>query len=146
MGAAISPASEAVVAAARHWLGTPYRHRASLRGVGCDCIGLVRGVWRDLGGDVPQRLPLYAPDWAEATGDELLLRGLAAHFCSASLDCLTPGMIVAFRWREGCVAKHAAILAGPDRMIHVHQGIAVSEVSLNPWWLRRLAAAFLFNI
>ena len=28
------------------WIGTPYRHQASLKGVGCDCLGLVRGVWR----------------------------------------------------------------------------------------------------
>jgi NlpC/P60 family putative phage cell wall peptidase len=31
---------------ARSWIGTPYQHQASLKGVGCDCIGLVRGVWR----------------------------------------------------------------------------------------------------
>lgn len=33
-----------IVAAARQWLGTPYRHQASVRGVGCDCLGLIRGV------------------------------------------------------------------------------------------------------
>ncbi|MFD0934795.1 peptidase P60, partial [Methylobacterium trifolii] len=37
-----------VVAQARLWLGTPYRHQASLAGVGCDCLGLLRGVWRGL--------------------------------------------------------------------------------------------------
>ena len=36
----------AIVAEARGWIGTPYRHQASLKGVGADCIGLVRGVWR----------------------------------------------------------------------------------------------------
>jgi cell wall-associated NlpC family hydrolase len=34
----------AIVAEARTWIGTPYRHQASLKGVGCDCLGLVRGV------------------------------------------------------------------------------------------------------
>ena len=33
-----------VVAEARLWLGTPWRHQAALRGVGCDCIGLIGGV------------------------------------------------------------------------------------------------------
>ncbi|MEM1422329.1 MAG: peptidase P60, partial [Pseudomonadota bacterium] len=33
---------------ASRWIGTPYRHQASLRGVGCDCLGLLRGVWRAL--------------------------------------------------------------------------------------------------
>ncbi|MGA8997361.1 MAG: peptidase P60, partial [Pseudolabrys sp.] len=35
-----------IVAETRRWIGTPYRHQASLIGVGCDCLGLVRGVWR----------------------------------------------------------------------------------------------------
>lgn len=39
---------EAVIAAARSWLGTPYHHQASRKGVGCDCLGLIRGIWREL--------------------------------------------------------------------------------------------------
>ena len=35
-----------VVAEARMWIGTPYVHQASALGAGCDCLGLVRGVWR----------------------------------------------------------------------------------------------------
>ena len=35
-----------IVRLARSWIGTPYHHQASVRGVGTDCIGLVRGVWR----------------------------------------------------------------------------------------------------
>ena len=36
--------------AARAWLGTPYRHQASVKGVGADCLGLVRGLWREVAG------------------------------------------------------------------------------------------------
>ncbi len=54
-----------VVAEARLWLGTPYRHQGSLRGIGCDCLGLVRGVWRGLLGDEPEAVPAYTPFWAE---------------------------------------------------------------------------------
>ena len=39
-----------VIAIARSWLGTPYHDQASLRGVGCDCLGLARGVWREVVG------------------------------------------------------------------------------------------------
>ena len=46
-----------IVEAARAWLGTPYHHQASLRGVGCDCLGLVRGVWRELYGPEPEAAP-----------------------------------------------------------------------------------------
>lgn len=32
------------VAEAREWIGTPFIHGQSLKGVGCDCIGLIVGV------------------------------------------------------------------------------------------------------
>src|SRR6185437_17129428 len=52
-----------IVAEARAWIGTPYRHQGSLKGIGCDCLGLVRGVWRGVIGAEPERAPPYAPDW-----------------------------------------------------------------------------------
>lgn len=30
------------------WVGTPYRHRAHVKGMGCDCIGLPIGVLTEL--------------------------------------------------------------------------------------------------
>ena len=52
---------EAIIAEARSWLGTPWHHQASLKGVGCDCIGFVRGVAKPFVGEVV--IPLdYADD------------------------------------------------------------------------------------
>ena len=53
-----------VIHAARGWIGTPYHHQASARGVGTDCLGLLRGVWRELHGHEPEPPPPYARDWA----------------------------------------------------------------------------------
>jgi NlpC/P60 family putative phage cell wall peptidase len=50
----VSNLERAVVAEAMDWIGTPYRHQASRKGVGCDCLGLVRGVWRALYGREPE--------------------------------------------------------------------------------------------
>jgi NlpC/P60 family putative phage cell wall peptidase len=44
------PTRTRIIAEARAFIGTPYRHQASLQGVGCDCLGLVRGVWRAIHG------------------------------------------------------------------------------------------------
>jgi cell wall-associated NlpC family hydrolase len=38
-----------VVACARTWLGTRWQHQARLKGVACDCAGLVIGVAHELG-------------------------------------------------------------------------------------------------
>lgn len=38
-----------IVAEARTWIGTPWRHQARVKGVGVDCIGFVGGVGVALG-------------------------------------------------------------------------------------------------
>lgn len=133
-----------IVAEARSWIGTPYRHQASLKGVGCDCLGLVRGVWRALIGPEPERAPPYAPDWAESAGHETLMLAAGRHLVPVAHDTFAPGDVLLFRWRAHLPAKHAAIVTAADLMVHAHDGAAVTEVTIAPWWRRRLACAFRF--
>jgi NlpC/P60 family putative phage cell wall peptidase len=134
----------AIVAEARAWIGTPYRHQASLKGVGCDCLGLVRGVWRALVGDEPQSAPPYSRDWAEASGAETLAQAARAHLVEIEPAQFLPGDVLLFRYRDHYPAKHAAIVTAPAMMVHAHDGAAVAEVAIAPWWRRRLAYAFRF--
>jgi len=136
--------ASAIIAEARAWIGTPYRHQASLKGVGCDCLGLVRGVWRAVVGVEPERAPPYAPDWAESSSGEPLAEAALRHLVAVDVADIAPGDVVLFRWRAGLAAKHAAIVTAPDLMVHAHDGAAVAEVALAPWWRRRLAYAFRF--
>ena len=133
-----------IIAEARSWIGTPYRHQASLKGVGCDCLGLVRGVWRTLYGEEPERMPAYSRDWAEASLRETLAEAGTRHLMPVARDAMQPGDVVLFRWRTGFVAKHAAILTSEAEMVHAHDGAAVAEVAFAPWWRRRLAYVFRF--
>ena len=133
-----------IVAEARSWIGTPYRHQASVKGVGCDCLGLVRGVWRVLHGDEPEPLPAYTPDWAEATGRDTLLAAAGRHLITIAPEAARPGDVLLFRWRAGLPAKHAAIVTAAELMVHAHDGARVAEVAIAPWWRRRIAAAFAF--
>jgi len=131
-----------IVAAARRWIGTPYRHQASLCGAGCDCLGLVRGVWREVVGREPEVPGAYSPDWAEAGGSEQLLAAAMRHL--RPVAAIAPGRVLLFRWREGLPAKHCAIATGMEAMIHAHDGACVAEVALSPWWRRHLAGIFTF--
>lgn len=133
-----------VIAEARSWIGTPYRHQASLKGVGCDCLGLLRGVWRELYGAEPEALPVYAADWAEASGAERLAQAARRHLAEISVAGAEPGDVLLFRWRPHLPAKHAAIFAEQGRMIHAYDGLAVCEVFYAPFWQRRAAFAFRF--
>ncbi|MEP9352037.1 NlpC/P60 family protein [Xanthobacter sp. KR7-65] len=142
--APLSPARAAVLAEARAWIGTPYLHRASLKGHGADCLGLVRGVWRAVVGAEPEPLPPYAPDWAEAGRRETLAEAAGRCLVPVALDAAAPGDVLLFRFRAHLPAKHAAILAPGARMIHAYDGASVCETALSPWWRRRLAYAFAF--
>ena len=130
------PCRTHIVTLARTWLGTPYHHQASLKGAGTDCIGLVRGIWRELYGREPQALPAYTRDWAEAHGRETLLEAARRHLVELPSAQAQPGDILVFRWRRNAPAKHCAILSTPTAMIHALEGAPVSEVSLSPWWQR----------
>lgn len=135
---------DAVVSAARSWIGTPYHHQASLKGVGCDCLGLLRGVWREVVGPEPEAPPAYRADWAEAGGRETLLQAAARHLVPAAPETAGAGDVLVFRWRDHLPAKHCAILTGADSMVHAHDGARVTEVAVAPWWSRRIAGAFRF--
>jgi NlpC/P60 family putative phage cell wall peptidase len=131
-----------IVAAARGWIGTPYRHQASLKGVGCDCLGLLRGVWREVMGAEPEAPPPYAPDWAEA-GADTLAAAARRHLVEIA-GPVEAGHVLLFRWRDGLAAKHCAIATSRDTMIHAHDGACVAEVTFRPWWQRHVAGVFAF--
>ncbi len=130
------------VAEARAWIGTPYVHRASVRGAGADCLGLVRGVWRALRGDEPEAVPPYAPLWAEEGDGARLLAGLRRHL--RAVDAASPGDVLAFRMRRDGAAKHLALMSAADAMVHAMERRGVVETPLGPWWRRRIVAAFQF--
>jgi NlpC/P60 family putative phage cell wall peptidase len=131
------------VAAARGWIGTPYLHQASLKGVGCDCLGLLRGVWRETLGDEPELPPPYGADWAEACGRETLAEAARRHLIEIDPAEARPGDVLLFRWRDGLPAKHCAIVSRPGWIVHAHEGAAVCEAALSHW-RRRIAFAFRF--
>lgn len=135
---------DAILAETRLWLDTPYRHQASVCGVGCDCLGLVRGVWRALYGTEPEALPPYTPDWAERAGGETLLNGATRHLSARHLADRDDGDVLLFRMAPRAPIKHCAIQSGPDRIIHAYWARAVTETALTPWWRSRLAAVFAF--
>lgn len=137
---------EQVVQAARSWLGTPYRHQASVKRVGADCLGLVRGVWRELVGREPEPVPAYRADWAEVGGEETLLMAAQRWLVEIPVARARPGDVLLFRMAPGCAVKHCGILSAVDgaepRFIHAYWGRAVVESWLGRWWRERLAAAF----
>ena len=157
----MTPHQTRILTEARHWIGTPFHHRASLRGTGTDCLGLVRGIWRALYGQEPEPLPPYAPDWAEATGRDDMLAAALRHLIP--VEAPQPGDILLFRLRRTGPARHAGILScpmmrcvseGPHKgraegkasrtLIHAAAPHPVAETPYDRRWQTRTAAAFAF--
>lgn len=133
--------------AARGWIGTPYVHQASCKGAGCDCLGLLRGLWREIHGAEPEQVPAYTPDWSESSGEERLWAAAARHLSAKPITAVTPGDVLLFRMRDVGVAKHVGVQAetGPaPTFIHAYSGRGVVESVLTPPWARRLVARFAF--
>lgn len=138
--------AEEVVVAARGWIGTPYLHQASCRGAGTDCLGLLRGVWREVLGTEPEALPAYTADWAEPSGREVLIEA-AGRLLLPAPGALAAGDVLLFRMREGAVAKHLGIASrggGEAGFIHAYTGHGVIESPLSGPWLRKIAGRFRF--
>lgn len=133
------------VSIARGWIGTPYIHQCSTRGAGCDCLGLLRGVWRELIGPEPETVPPYTPDWSEPEGEERLWAAALRTLHAKPLEAEAAGDVLLFRMRTGGVAKHLGLQAetGPGAtFIHAYSGHGVVESALTPPWRRRIVARF----
>lgn len=142
----MTPQQDRIVTEARAWIGTPYRHQASCRGAGTDCLGLLRGIWRTLYGGEPETVPPYSMDWSEPSRDEVLWRAARRHLAPAP-PALAPGDVLLFRMRNGSVAKHLGIAAATGThpsFIHAYSGHAVVESPLSTPWQRRIVARFIF--
>lgn len=136
-----------IVEQARDWIGTPYRHQASVKGAGADCLGLLRGVWREIYGAEPEAIPAYTPDWSEPQHEERLMMAAQRHLNVKPLSEMAPGDVLLFRMRRGAVAKHLGILARAGTrpsFIHAYSGHAVMENALSLPWRQRLVGCFAF--
>ncbi|MBI1494104.1 NlpC/P60 family protein [Halocynthiibacter styelae] len=136
-----------IVEAARGWIGTPYVHQMSVKGAGCDCLGLLRGIWREVLGGEPADVPPYTADWSEPGRDEVLWRAACRYLVVKPLTQAATGDVLLFRMRRGAVAKHLgiqSIFGDTPAFIHAYSGHAVTESPLSTPWQRRIAARFEF--
>ena len=130
------------------WLGTPYRHQASLCQVGCDCLGLLRGVWRAVCATPLEPLPPYSrhirPNAQERRLEEAANRYLIRLGRASLSEPLEPGTVLLFCMYGHSSPTHCAIGLGEGDMIHAQERHGVVQVPLSARWRRRIHSLYLF--
>jgi len=135
---------EAIVAESREWIGTPWKHQASLKGVGADCIGFVAGVARGVGIQEAEafRRDLRFRGYGR-TPDPALLRMAVAAYLNPT-DTPLPGDVLLMRFEQD--PQHFGLLTAADYMIHAYaQARKVAEHRIDDKWRARIVAYFSFR-
>jgi NlpC/P60 family putative phage cell wall peptidase len=133
-----------VIEVARSWAGTPYHDQASVKGVGCDCAGLARGIWREVVGSEPASLPPYSRDWGEVGARETFAEFVRPFMIEADPAQARPSTLLLFRMKRQGPAKHCGVLVDHGLVVHAIERRGVIAVPYDTAWARRAAFAFLF--
>jgi cell wall-associated NlpC family hydrolase len=134
---------DAVVRAARGWMGTPFLHGQSLKGKGVDCIGLLIGVAYELGladGRPETRAVIYN-GYGRQPKPDLLRQACAEYFDPIENAGLGDVLLMRFD-RE---PQHFALVsdAYPMYIIHAYANARqVVEHRLSLVWQARIVGAY----
>jgi NlpC/P60 family putative phage cell wall peptidase len=127
---------------ATRWLGTPFHPHAALKGVGCDCYGLITGVYSAVTGREVVLPTDYPPQWRVIADYAPRYR---EHLLSFAEQVVTPSvgdvLVFAINSREA----HLGILVNEHSFIHARGERGVGTVCLNPFnekWRARHHATY----
>jgi cell wall-associated NlpC family hydrolase len=136
------PEAARLVAAARGYVGAPWRHLGRSGRLGVDCIGLVLAAAADAG--LPAEFTAEPPAYAKGHRGPEFLAALRARCPRIPLELAAPGDVLAFA--DGQFAAHVGMRSerhGVPHVIHAHaRRRVVVEEPLAHDLARSLRAAF----
>jgi cell wall-associated NlpC family hydrolase len=111
-----------IVAEALTWLGTPWHHRAAIKGAGVDCGGLLIAVLTSTSAIGPVDVPEYPSDFALHRDREWFAE-LVAEYADPIAGPPAPADIVLYRY--GRSFSHGAFVVDWPTIIHAARGRGV---------------------
>ena len=127
-----------IVAEARTWLDTPYRHQGAVKGRAVDCVNMVNEVLIACGVHARRPLPAYR---TRPHPDGRLRGQVEGYMTRIPVEQATVGDVLMFavHGRD----THLAILTGPDTIIHAYlANRRVCEHSMGSVFGALVSAAF----
>ena len=141
--------SNAVIAAAKEWIGTPFLHAGRDKSGGVDCIGLIVCVAEELGLCDARGVPLKKRDergYGRSGVALKLRRALGECLAPVPLDAAAPGDVLLCR--IGKTPQHVAFLSHVKEqytLLHaLETAQKVTEHRLSDNWRRRFVSAYRF--
>jgi cell wall-associated NlpC family hydrolase len=108
------------VQVAKSWYKTPYRGWTCLKGIGCDCGQLLKGVYQEAGLRPPDGVPTpkdYSLRVAQHQASTDYIDTIGKYFREIPESEVLPGDIVVYKL--GLAFAHAAIIVKwPEHIIH----------------------------
>ena len=134
-----SQVRQQIVEEARSWVGTRYHHQQSVKGVGCDCVGLIRACGELVG-------VKYTDNWnyARTPHPSTMLQLLDKYLVKKSISTIKPGDVICFRIEsDPC---HLALFTGAG-IIHAYAKTVrkVIEHELTLYWSERVVRVYKFH-
>lgn len=125
-----------LVAEAVEWIDTPFKHNQSVKGIGADCVGVVRGIGHACGiqfADVPKsysrrpdgQLPCY----------------LGRHLVTVSEPLPGDVLLIAFTDEP----SHVALFIGNDEIVHAYAKVRRCIRQSMKGWETRIRAVYSFR-
>jgi len=143
--------TEAIVAEARSWIGTPYHRGARIKGAGCDCATLIAQVCIDLGLIPEIEIPRESANHFLANDNPIYLETVMKHADEIPEGEVQPGDVVMYRRPGWKIFTHAAIVVDwPSAVVHasVSRGVIMShgiEGAMRRWERRFFRAKALIT-
>jgi NlpC/P60 family putative phage cell wall peptidase len=136
--------AQEIVTLARSWIGTPYHNMAAVKGRGCDCLGMLRGVYAEITGKLISTPNYRGRPPKASTGRETMLDAAREYLVEVPKEMRGPAIVLVFRIHPKLAAWHCGIMTTDTDMVHSHSGREVYEVTLGEQWEPKVAAAFKF--
>jgi hypothetical protein len=150
---ATDPRRAAFISICRSWIGTPYRFRAHVKGVGSDCATWLSESLITAG--IATRESLYGglninhPDWWQSTTDDVYRRRLMRHAravmeasCRLSTEIL-PGCVLLQHAARSRVSNHSGVVTAWPMIIHcLTDGVVEVDATRVPMWGGKAVAVY----
>jgi cell wall-associated NlpC family hydrolase len=114
-----------VVDAARGWIGTPYHHRAHIKGVGVDCALILVDVFTEAQIVSNVEVPAYSPTWHLHREEEKYTNFIRQFARETDRRPPKPGDIIVWKFHKAFA--HGGIVTEWPYVVHALMGRGVYE-------------------